>query len=129
MKLRIRGNSIRFRLTQSEVEEIGKRGQVEDAIEFGRSASEKLTYALVLSDKTAEIGSKYDSGKIAVIIPKTLAEEWINTEQTSISGEQILGKDKSSLNILIEKDFACLSERAGEDESDNFPNPNAGNAC
>lgn len=128
MKLRIRGNSIRFRLTQSEVEEFGKRGLIEDAIEFGSSAKEKMTYALVLSDKTTEISSKYDSGKIAVIIPKTLAVEWIGSDQTSISGEQILDQNKS-LKILIEKDFACLSERAGEDESDNFPHPDAGNVC
>ncbi len=128
MKLRIKGNSIRFRLTQSEVEELGKRGQIEDTIEFGSPINEKLIYALVLSGKGAEIAAKYDSGKIAVIIPQKIAGEWIKSDRTGIGGEQILGEDKS-LKILIEKDFACLSERAGEDESDNFPNPNAGKEC
>lgn len=128
MKLRIRGNSIRFRLTQSEVEELGRSGQVEDAIEFGGAANEKLTYALVSSARAAEIGSKYDNGKIAVIIPQAIADEWIRSERTGIGGEQTLGEGKS-LKILIEKDFACLSERAGEDESDNFPHPETGKIC
>ncbi len=128
MKLRIRGNSIRFRLTQSEVEQLGKRGQIEEAIEFGSSINEKLTYALVLSGKTAEIITKYDSGKIAVIIPRLVADEWIGSDRIGIGGEQILDKDKF-LSILIEKDFACLTERANEDESDNFPHPDTGKAC
>ncbi len=128
MKLRIRGNLIRFRLTQGEVEELGKRGQIEEAIEFGGSINEKLTYALVLSGTTAEIAAKYDSGKIAVLIPQAIADEWIGSDRIGISGEQILDKDKF-LSILIEKDFACLTERAGEDESDNFPHPDAGKSC
>jgi hypothetical protein len=31
-----------------------------------------------------------------------------------------------SLRITLEKDFACLAPREGEDESDNFPHPQAG---
>jgi hypothetical protein len=30
------------------------------------------------------------------------------------------------LRILVEKDFACLAPREGEDESDMFPNPLSG---
>jgi hypothetical protein len=29
------------------------------------------------------------------------------------------------LKILVEKDFACLAPREGEDESDMFPHPKA----
>jgi hypothetical protein len=32
------------------------------------------------------------------------------------------------LNILVEKDFACLAPRAGEDERDMYPHPNADEA-
>lgn len=128
MKLRIRGNSIRFRLTQSEVEKLGTHGQVEETIEFGILPNEKLIYALVSSDKVDKINSKYDSGKIAVVIPKTIADEWINTEKVGIGSEKILDTG-NTLSILIEKDFACLSERPDEDESDNFPNPTVGKVC
>ena len=35
------------------------------------------------------------------------------------------------LSILVEKDFACLAPREGEDESDMFPHPGAeqGESC
>jgi hypothetical protein len=39
-----------------------------------------------------------------------------------MSGEQVLD-DGAKLTILVEKDFACLTPREGEDESDMFPNP------
>ena len=38
-------------------------------------------------------------------------------------GEQVLD-DGSTLKVLVEKDFACLTERE-EDESDMFPHPEA----
>jgi hypothetical protein len=35
------------------------------------------------------------------------------------------------LGILVEKDFACLAPREGEDESDMYPHPEAkqGESC
>jgi hypothetical protein len=47
---------------------------------------------------------------------------WAASELVSIDGEQGLD-DGSVLRILVEKDFACLAPRAGEDESDMFPHP------
>lgn len=38
--------------------------------------------------------------------------------------DQLALGDGSTLRVLIEKDFACLTERVDEDELDNFPNPN-----
>ena len=40
----------------------------------------------------------------------------------AITAEQVLD-DGGVLNILVEKDFACLAPREGEDESDMFPHP------
>jgi hypothetical protein len=41
----------------------------------------------------------------------------------TLAGTQPAAQD-AELRIVIEKDFACLTVREGEDESDNFPNPN-----
>ena len=41
--------------------------------------------------------------------------------------DQDVGGDEP-LRILVEKDFACLVEREGEDDSDAFPHPDGG-AC
>jgi hypothetical protein len=40
-----------------------------------------------------------------------------------LAGAQPAAAD-AELRIVVEKDFACLTAREGEDESDNFPNPN-----
>jgi hypothetical protein len=44
---------------------------------------------------------------------------------------QVQSAGGADLNITLEKDFACLAPRAGEDESDNFPHPDAqrGKTC
>ena len=47
-----------------------------------------------------------------------------STEQVAIAGEQRLD-DGALLTLLVEKDFACLAPRPGEDESDMFPHPEA----
>ena len=50
MKLRIRGNSIRLRLSQQDVKVFGEKGRVEDSIQFGASAGGQLTYVLASAE-------------------------------------------------------------------------------
>ena len=65
---------------------------------------------------------------MSVRLPETTVLAWATTEQISIQGEQLL-QDGETISILVEKDFACLAPREGEDESDMFPHPQAaGNA-
>ncbi len=118
MKLRIRENSIRLRLTKSEVAEFAEKGLVENQTEFGKSA---FIYALKSSDSAQNLQAEFENGRIEILIPQTIAKNWTNTEEVGISGET------GTLKILIEKDFACLSEREGEDESDSFPHPQEAN--
>ena len=47
------------------------------------------------------------------------------TEQVSIDDQQVL-VDGDKLRVIVEKDFACLTPRDGEDESDMYPHPKAG---
>lgn len=118
MKLRISGNSIRLRLSQSEVARLHKHGVVENAISFGRSA---LTYRLIASE-VAQPEASFTQNVITVVVPQQTAMHWATSDEVSISAEQPLpAGDK--LSILIEKDFQCLTPR-NEDELDNFPNPN-----
>lgn len=114
MKLRIRENSIRFRLTKGEVAEFGEKGLIENSTEFGESV---FIYALKSSDSAQNLQASFENGRIEIVVPKAIMENWTNTEEISISGAI------ESLKVLIEKDFACLTVREGEDESDNFPHP------
>jgi len=122
MKLRLRNNSIRIRLTQKEVENFATFGRVEDVTEFGPDAEQRLAYALEMSGTSDQIRAVFACGRITLVMPKTGTEEWIDSDQVSFSSEQPIA-DGRSLKILIERDFACLKPRPGNDDEDAFPHP------
>jgi len=126
MKLRIKGNSLRLRLTRSEVARLGEAGRVEETINF--SPHQSLVYELIVEPDiescAGALRASFNEGRITVRLPLTLARELVETTCVGISGEQDLGGEAGALSLLIEKDFACLDGDAGEDQTDAFPNPN-----
>ena len=119
MKLRIKGDSIRFRLSKSELTAFGIVNFVKDKIHF---ADSELEYSISTSDSNAEISASFQSNLITVNVPTQLALNWVNTEIVGLQFEQTLSNG-NKLFILIEKDFVCL-DNTFDDQSDNFPNPN-----
>jgi hypothetical protein len=67
--------------------------------------------------------ASFSNQLINITIPASLGMAWANSDQVGIEHETLFGNGQS-LRILVEKDFKCLTERSGEDESDHFPNPN-----
>ncbi len=127
MKLRIRGNSIRLRLTKSEVDRINEFGSVEERVEFGNGKSQ-FYYRLESDNKTEKLSARFENGQLSVAIPQTAAAEWTNSDMVGIEALQPIGSD-AFLRILIEKDFTCQKERTGEDDSDAFPNSTIDEVC
>lgn len=126
MKLRILDNSIRLRLTRSEVETANTDGLVRGRVHFdGVNAFE---YVFESSPATVTPEARISNNVMTVRVPDADVKEWANSEQVSISGEQLLDGG-NLLKILVEKDFACLAPRDGEDESDMFPHPNENESC
>ena len=101
---------------------MAEQGEVEDAIEFPGGA--RLTYSLCADEITNEISISYINNLIEIRVPENLARQWCGTDLVSLSGEQPIAS--GALRLVVEKDFACLAPREGEDESDNFPHPKAG---
>lgn len=116
MKLRIKGNSIRLRLTRGEVEQFGKAGLVEETVEFGPGAP-GFVYALQAVPNGPKASAKFRENRLAVLVSRKEADQWVNSDAVGIES------DDGVPRILIEKDFACLAPRPGEDESDAFANP------
>jgi hypothetical protein len=129
MKLRIKGNSARLRLTKSEVELFAKKGLVEEISEFGAGEDQRFVYALE-SSKTAESArAVFENNRLSILLPESQADEWTQTaDLVGIRAEQPLEGGKI-FSILVEKDFACLQERPGEDDSDAFPHTDAAKIC
>ena len=111
MKVRIKGNSLRYRLSMTDVTRFGRDGYIEEVIDFGKT---QLTYALQRGP-TLGLEAEFMNNKIIVFIPYGWADEWVKTDR--IGFEQ-----KDPLYLLIEKDFQCF-DNVAEDQSDNYPNP------
>lgn len=118
MKLRIRGNSIRLRLSQSDLAALLDCGGVEDSVVF--PAGPVLTYRLESgAGKSAE--ADYDADRVVIRFPAAEIEAWARPDEVTMSAALPLGD--GLLELLVEKDFRCLSPRAGEDDADLFANP------
>ena len=126
-KLRIKGNSLRLRVTRSEVSTLIDAGRVEETICFSAGDQMRLTYALVCDSAVASAQVRYTGSEIAVILPRDQAMTWAGSDQVGIYAAVDLGL-QGGLDIVVEKDFACLDHSDAEN-IDTFPNPNAGAAC
>jgi hypothetical protein len=127
MKLRLKGNSLRLRISRSEVARLLAGHCLEETIHFTPEASAKFTYTLQQEPSLSRPTVQYKENRVTILIPADQANEWGLTDQVGIAEDISLG-DLGSLALLIEKDFACL-DRSEEDNEDTFPNPNAGTKC
>ncbi|MGX1928656.1 DUF7009 family protein [Flagellimonas sp. 2504JD4-2] len=118
MKIRIKGNSVRFRLTKTEVETFCKEGFYEETTNF---ASNVLTYALKGKSGISELEADFVNNGITIYMPQEELLTWATNNRVGYSNS-IDWNDTSALSILVEKDFTCLDNTI-EDQSDNYPNP------
>ena len=123
MKLRIRDNSLRLRLTRTEVDTLRDEGIVQARTAF--PGGRELRYEVESSPASVSPGAFLSSSTVTVRLPESAVRAWANSEQVSMEGE-IQHTNGEVLKVLVEKDFACLAPREGEDESDMFPHPAAG---
>ena len=128
MKLKIKGNSIRLRLGQSEVRRLAIDGKIEETTVFGPSKEERFAYALVISPELADVSASYADRRIVIRVPTGVIHRWAETDQVSIHAVQRTA-DESDLLILIEKDFECIDAPSDESQEDAFPHPQLGAAC
>jgi hypothetical protein len=123
MKLRILDNSIRLRLSRTEVAAIRSDGIVGGKVSF--AGGSRLIYCLEGSPACVDPAAQFADGELLVRLPEATVVQWADSDEVSIEATQPLD-DGGSLKILIEKDFACLTPREGEDESDLYPHPQEG---
>ncbi|MCU1258470.1 MAG: hypothetical protein JWO80_1355 [Bryobacterales bacterium] len=109
MKLRMRSNSLRLRLTRSEVAQLAEQGSVEERIEFVNDSA--LIYELESWRNLDHVVALYENGRIMVRLPEAMAQEWAATDQVGIEAEV------GPLTVLIEKDFQCAH---GEKDPDAY---------
>jgi len=112
MKIRIKGNSIRYRLTKGDVHDFSQNGYIEEITNFGNDI---LLYALQRSFDD-HLSATFINNKITLLMPDAMIREWAFTDKVGFNHTD------NGLFLLIEKDFQCL-DNVVEDQSDNYPNP------
>jgi len=112
MKIRIKEQSIRFRLTQSDVRNLHAQGKLEEHTDF---LTGRFTYAIEQTEK-GTLSAAFENGRITLQISREMINELKSTDRVGFSG------NSGTLKLLIEKDFTCLDNTI-EDQSDNYPNP------
>lgn len=127
MKLRIKGPTLRLRLTQGEITALNEGGTVEERVPFAPEV--RLVYRLRRDASARQIEATFRNGALEIRVPEAVARQWCTTELVTLTHEQ--PTPEGSLRIVLEKDFACLAPRTDEDESDNFPHPGSasGKSC
>ena len=126
MKLRIKGNSLRLRVSPSEMARLLENGRIGETIRFAPQEDAKLTYALEHASIEQEISVRYRAQEVTVVLSTESARKWAEAERVGVSGTFDVGHDR--LALLVEKDFACLDGNDVDNE-DTFSNPNGGVIC
>ena len=114
MKLRLQGNSVRLRLTRSEVERLRDQGSVEEAVDFG---GEVFRYRLESRTEPGSAQAAFCRGVLTVSLSKDAARVWANSDEVGIYAQS------GALAVSLEKDFRCLTRAPELQEPDAYPHP------
>ena len=126
MKLRMKENSLRIRITPSEMTRLLDAGRIAETVHFGPDPRAGLTYALEHDPRADKVSVRYTPGEVAIIVSSAAAYQWAAGQDVGLYGESATGH--GTLSVAVEKDFACL-DKSDTDNVDTFPNPNQGAVC
>ncbi|MEL7296282.1 MAG: hypothetical protein AAGJ86_01405 [Pseudomonadota bacterium] len=117
MKARLLGDSLRLRLSQSEVVEVAEGGSVANRTRFPGGSSLQF----VLRQHAApQWQARISDNAVLIDAPAPTVMQWAKGDDVSIDASLSIAAD-ATLTILVEKDFACLTSRPGDE--DCFPHP------
>lgn len=120
MKIRIKGNVVRIRLTRSEVKRFAGEGYIEASTAF---ISNVFTYALQSQpdEYGHELSADFKDCVLTMYVPEKMAKQWVSTD---IVGFDTLMEIENGerLYLILEKDLQALDETM-QDETGNYENP------
>lgn len=123
MKLRIKGDSIRLRLTRDELSRFAGTNRVEEILHF--PGGRRLHYALEASDDVDHLTARLANDVLTLMMPVSWLKTWSDTDRVGFEAVEPL-ESGGQLHLLVEKDFECLHKRP--DDENAFPHPMANEA-
>ena len=127
MKLRLKGSSLRLRVTRSELGRLEAGERIEETVLFPASSDTSLIYALEVGSHTQPVQVAFNSHRIVVSVSEDQLTSWSGQDQVGIYASLPV-REKTNLEVAIEKDFACL-DLSDADNEDTLSNPMAGKSC
>jgi len=95
MKLRINGDSLRLRVSRSEVKRFFGGERIEEVIHFSSEPGANLTYALQAAADGGGTAVDYKSGNVTVLLSKLHIDSWRDASQCGVSALINLGQGTS----------------------------------
>ena len=121
MKLRLLDDSIRLRLSRSDVAVADEQGAVAGQTRFPHGGV--FTYVLEALPNGVNASASFADDCMVVRLSAVEISAWANDHEAISLRSSVRLSDGASLELLVEKDFTCLTHRHDEDQSDLFPNP------
>jgi hypothetical protein len=127
MKLRLKGSTLRLRVTRSELARLQAGQRIEETVLFPNSSDTSLSYTLEVGSHSQPVEVAFASHQIVVSISEDQLTIWSGEHQVGTYASLPV-TENTNLEVAIEKDFACL-DLSHADNQDTFANPMAGKAC
>jgi hypothetical protein len=124
MKLRLRQNSVRLRLTRTEVQRLAEGQAIEESVAFAPGDGSTFRYRVCSSAAISGGVATFQAGCVAVELPSSQVTSWATGTEEGIYFDTAWG-----IKVAVEKDFKCLDPRTEEDESDAFDHPGGASHC
>lgn len=125
MKLRIRGNTLRLRLTRPEVDAVVQGGEAREAMALPGGPA--LAYVFARGEAglpAATLVTGTAGAELRVTWPRAAVLAWAqDNSAVSLRALLPLAGGEDALSLLVEKDFPCLVVREGEDDTHAFARP------
>lgn len=120
MKLRIKGNSLRLRISPSEMTRLVATGRIEETIYLGLDKGAELTYALEHAAQARAMSVRYRPQEVTVVVSSRDVQRWAAGQDVGLYGKS--DSSHGPLELAVEKDFAC-ADKSDTENADRFPHP------
>lgn len=128
MKIRMKENSVRLRVGRTELARFLEDGRIEETVRFAPEPEASFTYALELSAPGIRAAAVRNAPRhLAVAVTPEQVRLWRKDDEVGIYSRVDIGEGRT-LEIIVEKDFACL-DASDSENADTFPNPNRAVIC
>src|SRR3954462_7381676 len=104
MKLRIKGSSLRLRVSRSELAQFQAGGRVEETIRFAEAPEARLTYALESAVQLSPVSVRYGFHDVTIVLSQGQAHIWGAGSEVGVYSNLAIGS-AGSLDVIVEKDF------------------------